>query len=1259
MKKYDMELCTEAGSISNKIFSRIQKGSSVLEMGCSYGRMTKYLKEELLCDVSIVEMDEEAFASAKPYAKNGYCASLEQLNLEEAFADQRFDYILFADVLEHLPDPCKILTQAKALLKEDGEILISIPNICHNDILAELYQNRFSYTSLGLLDNTHVHFWGREDFARFAKDCGYDILLTDACYVNPFCTEQHPKESALPASLRKALKLRDYGDVYQYFFVLKKEGWLKANGVTCAKAEENHTVLQAVLRQSQGNTEFSLVEKRLSYASFSLRCDSLLPSNQPLVLELTLPLPCVICDLRTSAEQTARILPTNGTVIEGFGTVFTAAPQYKVTQLSDGVPFSVTVDLQLLDEAEANALLSLHADLQKQCAQAQAEAKQQQQKLQQAQVRERALQLQLQHAQADLQSVLNSDWWKITKPFRALFDFIKRTRLGSAIYRTLRYLRRYGFRETCKRVMNKLSKKELYDSPETRKPTDLRAMVKYAKKKHDRIYLPKRLRFRKRKGGRTVLLVTHELNLTGAPIALQYLANALVRQGDFPVVISPNDGALGAILRKNGILCMVYPDVYNDTFVPRSADLFDLIVVNTTVGAPLIERLGGTEVPVLWWIHEAKPSYNAQVLSTMPRVLPNNIHVRCVGAYAQKLLAEFRPYYPVDQLLYCVPDYVPTLEKSLRHLREQTTFAIVGMQEYRKGHDILIRAIRMLDAETLDHCKFIFVGKKVYQPIWDELSRLLKEYPDHVTYLEEVDREGMFSLYEQIDCLVCPSRDDPMPIVVTEAMLMEKAIICSENTGSASILRAENAGFVYENNDPAKLAECLAMVSKQTDEALSQLCKNARKAYEDYFSQDVFAKNVQSLMDDLTKPQEKHKPSGISVSVVIPTYNAGAYAFRQLQQLRSQVGIDDLEIIAVDSGSSDQTPQVFRDHGAKVIEIPQSEFSHSYARNLGALHAKGNNLIFMTQDAIPEDAHWARSLLTPILSGEAVATSCAEKCPDDTDLYYKMASWLHVGFLGVLEGDRLNRLEETDSPIDQRSKASLNDVTVAIDKEIFLKFLYRFDFAEDLDLGLRLLKAGHSIKILQSTHTVHGHNRPFGYYTKRAYVEIRTMGKIHPDWAEAPRAQEKVARMVVHSAGLISHAIELFSAKDRSQYDAKEFCDQLSLSLKQAFETQTCSDRPLCDDPIYQWCIETLAPYSDTPCAEESDLLHATLHYVDVVAIRPYAMMHTTGVLSQDLQQTLLDCAIKQFCLRAGHEIAKITPDMPLYVSTQNLAKGV
>ena len=160
MSKYDFEIDLTANSSTGIILNKIREDSVVLEFGCATGRMTRYMKEVLGCRVYIVEYDKDAYQTALQYAEDGLCDDIMQFQWVEKFQDINFDAIIFADVLEHLTRPEQVLEQAGHLLKEDGNIYVSIPNITHNDILMKLYDNRFDYTPTGILDDTHVHFWG-------------------------------------------------------------------------------------------------------------------------------------------------------------------------------------------------------------------------------------------------------------------------------------------------------------------------------------------------------------------------------------------------------------------------------------------------------------------------------------------------------------------------------------------------------------------------------------------------------------------------------------------------------------------------------------------------------------------------------------------------------------------------------------------------------------------------------------------------------------------------------------------------------------------------------------------------------------------------------------------------------------------------------------------------------------------------------------------------------------------------------------------
>lgn len=72
-------------------------------------------------------------------------------------------------------------------------------------------------------------------------------------------------------------------------------------------------------------------------------------------------------------------------------------------------------------------------------------------------------------------------------------------------------------------------------------------------------------------------------------------------------------------------------------------------------------------------------------------------------------------------------------------------------------------------------------------------------------------------IFKQATCIVCSSRDDPMPVFMTEGMMMSKICICSENTGTATLIENGKNGFVYANNDYKELANKIMYVIDNND----------------------------------------------------------------------------------------------------------------------------------------------------------------------------------------------------------------------------------------------------------------------------------------------------------------------------------------------------------------------------------------------------------------------------------------------------------
>ena len=223
MSKYDFHLDMNSDNSNSVILRNIKPNSFVLEVGCAHGRMTKYLKETLNCDVAIIEQDEEAGNVAKQWACSSFIGEQDG-NIENIISrmNGQCDYIIFADVLEHLYDPQKVLLESKKLLKDDGSIWISIPNIAHNAVLIDLWNGKFIYRDVGLLDNTHIRFFTKSSLMQMIEQCALRIDRQFNLVNVVGNTELNNSYQDLPPNLIVEIKGRPEGEVYQFVWELRK-----------------------------------------------------------------------------------------------------------------------------------------------------------------------------------------------------------------------------------------------------------------------------------------------------------------------------------------------------------------------------------------------------------------------------------------------------------------------------------------------------------------------------------------------------------------------------------------------------------------------------------------------------------------------------------------------------------------------------------------------------------------------------------------------------------------------------------------------------------------------------------------------------------------------------------------------------------------------------------------------------------------------------------------------------------------------------
>ncbi len=253
--KYDFDLDMVNTNSLSLIIHQIKRGSTVLEFGPANGRMTKYLKEALGCKVYLVEIDEQAGKEALRYGEDLLVDDIETYTWLKRFENIRFDYITFADVLEHLHDPERVLIKAKTLLKQDGSILFSVPNLAHNSVLINLMNHEFEYTKVGLLDNTHIHFFTKNSLEHAMNRTGLTVAKRFATYAPVGSTEIEAAYTSVPGIDESFWKMRPYGDIYQFVYEVKLGAEFVEETENYIKSGTHPYFIQLFMNQGDGFTE--------------------------------------------------------------------------------------------------------------------------------------------------------------------------------------------------------------------------------------------------------------------------------------------------------------------------------------------------------------------------------------------------------------------------------------------------------------------------------------------------------------------------------------------------------------------------------------------------------------------------------------------------------------------------------------------------------------------------------------------------------------------------------------------------------------------------------------------------------------------------------------------------------------------------------------------------------------------------------------------------------------------------------------------
>lgn len=345
-----------------------------------------------------------------------------------------------------------------------------------------------------------------------------------------------------------------------------------------------------------------------------------------------------------------------------------------------------------------------------------------------------------------------------------------------------------------------------------------------------------------------ILLFTHELSLSGAPRALLTLASVLKQCGKNPIIISPMQGEMREEATQMGITTIVDP-LLEFKLCKKDNNLFsflkkcEVLFFNTLDNLHFCLYTQDIKTRKIGWIHEGISSYINKFIHVNEKALSTLEEIYVVGEYAKAFAVEHAPLgKSIKTLLYGCED-IPTPSFPTPPHEAKVKILMIGTVDQRKGMHLLNQAVECLPEVVRQKIKITVVGKPICKSIAKDLANSKYEC---LKYIGQKTHEEVISLFKECDILLCPSLDDPMPIVCTEAMILKKVIIVSDHTGTASFIKNNDNGFVIPAGSPQAIADAI-QTSLTRRETFDRIGQEARMIYEQNFTMEVFKKNVEQI----------------------------------------------------------------------------------------------------------------------------------------------------------------------------------------------------------------------------------------------------------------------------------------------------------------------------------------------------------------------------------------------------------------------------
>jgi len=349
--------------------------------------------------------------------------------------------------------------------------------------------------------------------------------------------------------------------------------------------------------------------------------------------------------------------------------------------------------------------------------------------------------------------------------------------------------------------------------------------------------------------------------------------------------------------------------------------------------------------------------------------------VTTISSYTRQLLVEFG--VPDGKIVLAPPSVQPRFlpdHSAIHRFRsdsrisaEAPMMVTVGRLVRRKGHSRVLKALPAVLAKHPD-LVYVVIGDGPHRPALEQLAQSLG-ISRAVRFLgRAADATVSSALAAATLFIMTPfaARDDVegFGIAYTEAMSAGLPVVATISGGVRDIIRNEHTGLgLSESAEPTEIADAILRLLGNT-ELRTKLGQDGKKFVNEHFTPE---RQLDPFRAILAGQQALTDPP--AVSIVIPTYNAAGTISKTIYSLQSQ-SFNNIEIIVVDDGSTDETLAVARRH-SEVTVLQQPHAGAPAARNRGRDVARGTFILFCDADVTLHPRMLERMVTALILKPDA------------------------------------------------------------------------------------------------------------------------------------------------------------------------------------------------------------------------------------------------------------------------------------------------